>query len=202
MGRDKAWLPIGNKTMLQRVVRIVGHSVEPVVVVAAAGARLPDLPHEVHIEFDRRPERGPLEGLAVGLQLLLAIGHSGDASGRNESPVDAAYVTSCDVPLLVPGFVQRMAELLGNAEAAVPKIEGRLHPLAAVYRLSVLPEVERRLSANQLRMSDLVESLATRFVDADQLRDADPKLQSLLNLNEPADYSALFGQDASTDQAD
>ena len=167
----------------------------PLVVVAAAAARLPELPPEVHIEFDRRPKRGPLEGLAAGLAAIFATTRSGgDADGINGCSVDAAYVTSCDVPLIVPAFVRRMVELLGDAEAAVPKIDGRLHPLAAVYRLSILPEIERRLSANQFRMTDLVESLATRFVDADQLSDADPQFQSLRNINEPANMCAYLGQ--------
>ncbi len=203
MGRDKAWLPIGSEAMLQRIVRIIGSEAAPLVVVAAAAARLPELPPEVHIEFDRRPKRGPLEGLAAGLAAIFATTRSGgDADGINGCSVDAAYVTSCDVPLIVPAFVRRMVELLGDAEAAVPKIDGRLHPLAAVYRLSILPEIERRLSANQFRMTDLVESLATRFVDADQLSDADPQFQSLRNINEPAEYGALFGTAPPTDRAD
>ena len=45
---------------------------------------------------DRLPDRGPLEGIAAGLRAL----------GKR---VEAAYVTGCDVPLLVPGFVRRHA---------------------------------------------------------------------------------------------
>ena len=184
MGTDKAWLPFGGgangpETMLQRIVRILGEAVSPVVVVAAATARLPELPPDVRIAFDRQPDRGPLEGLAVGLSKLPA-------------DVVSAYVTSCDAPLLRPAFIRRMVELPGDEAVAVPNVDGRLHPLAAVYRLTVLPEVERRLAENQLRLTELVESLHPRIVHPEELRDIDPDLQSLRNINDPEEYRAAL----------
>jgi molybdopterin-guanine dinucleotide biosynthesis protein A len=44
--------------------------------------------------------------------------------------VDAAYITSCDVPLLVPAFVERMIELMGDHDIAVMEIDGFPHPLS------------------------------------------------------------------------
>jgi molybdopterin-guanine dinucleotide biosynthesis protein A len=186
MGTNKAWLPfgsgaIGPETMLQRVVRILDEAVSSVVVVAAATAELPDLPRDVRVAFDRRPDRGPLEGLAVGLSHLPA-------------DVVAAYVTSCDSPLLLPAFVRRMVELLGDAAVAVPKVDGRLHPLAAVYRVNVLPEVEGRLAENQLRLTALVKDLRPRIVQPEELRDIDPDLLSLRNINDPDEYRAALAQ--------
>ena len=60
---------------------------------------------------DRHPDRGPLEGLATGLAAL-------------EPAIEAAYVTGCDVPLLVPAFVTRVMDLLGDRDCAVPCIDG------------------------------------------------------------------------------
>src|ERR1700752_3729699 len=91
MGTSKALLPFGPETMLQRVVRLLGTVVSPIVVVAAADQELQPLPAEIVGPRDEREGLGPLEGLRAGLKAL---------------PVDieAAYVTSCDVPLLVPAF--------------------------------------------------------------------------------------------------
>ena len=44
MGTSKALLPFGPETMLQRVVRLLGEVVAPIVVVAASDQTLPDLP--------------------------------------------------------------------------------------------------------------------------------------------------------------
>ncbi len=52
MGTSKALLPFGPETMLQRVVRIVGDVVSPIVVVAAVDQILPDLPPAVIVTRD------------------------------------------------------------------------------------------------------------------------------------------------------
>ena len=44
MGTSKALLPFGGETMLQRIVRLLGTVASPLVVVAAAGQPLPNLP--------------------------------------------------------------------------------------------------------------------------------------------------------------
>jgi len=50
----------------------------------------------------------------------------------------------------------------------------------------------RLLAENRLRMSLLFEESATRFVQAEELADADPSFQSLRNLNAPSDYEAAL----------
>ena len=133
MGQPKATLPFGPELMLQRVARLLGDVVDCLVVVAAPGQDLPPLAPAIKIVHDRQADRGPLEGLAAGLRSL-------------EDVADAVYATSCDVPLLVPQFVQTMFTLLGDHQIAVPR-EGKFHhPLAAVYRTSVLSHVERLLA--------------------------------------------------------
>jgi molybdenum cofactor guanylyltransferase len=192
MGGDKARLRFGSETMLQRVVGILSEVVEPIVVVGAAAAELPSLPDNVLRAFDRQPQRGPMEGLAVGLKTLAEPRSLAGSAAPSSENIDAIYLTSCDVPLLLPDFIRRMMSLLGEAAAAVPQIDGRLHPLAAVYRTSVLAEVERRLAAVQLRMTDFVEALRPCLVGVDELRDVDPQLQSLRNINDPDSYAAAL----------
>jgi molybdopterin-guanine dinucleotide biosynthesis protein A len=177
MGRDKATLPFGPELMLQRVVRLLGQVVDfqMIVVVAAPGQTLPELPVGVTVAHDSRSERGPLEGLAAGFRSLY---------GR----VDVAYATSCDVPLLVPPFVEQMFELLGDHDIAVPHDGAHHHPLAAVYRLTVLAHVQKLLDADRLRPRFLFDELNTHEVSVDELRSVDPQLSTLENLNHPQDY--------------
>ena len=87
MGMPKAKLPFGPELMLPRVVRLLQDVVGPIVVVAAPGQELPELPAEVITTRDEREGRGPLQGLHAG---LIAI----------QNRVDAVFATSCDVPLL------------------------------------------------------------------------------------------------------
>jgi molybdopterin-guanine dinucleotide biosynthesis protein A len=181
MGVSKPLLPFGPERMLQRVVRLLGEVVRPIVVVSRAAQELPALPPDVLHAFDHREGRGPLEGLLAGL-LALPEG------------VDAAYVTGCDVPLLVPAFVSRMIELVGSADIAVPQTDGIHHPLSAVYRRSVVPYIERLLAAEHLRPTFLFDAVPTRLVMAAELTDVDPTLATLENLNQPADYFRALDQ--------
>jgi molybdopterin-guanine dinucleotide biosynthesis protein A len=179
MGRPKAWLPFAGEPILRRVVRIVGEAVEPLVVVAAPGQELPPLPAAVDVVRDEEEGRGPLQGLAAGLAALY---------GR----ADAAYLSSCDVPFLLPGFIRRLIQIVGEHSICVPIVGGYHHPLAAVYRLDVLGAVRGLLSAERLRPVFLFDSVSTRVVEADELMDIDPTFQSLRNLNSPADYEAAL----------
>lgn len=179
MGVPKATLPFGSETMLQRVVRLLATEVSPIVVVAAGGQALPPLPPDVTVARDEQEARGPLEGLRAGLKAL-------------PDTVEAAYVTSCDVPLLVPAFVRRMIELLHGYDVAVMDIDGFAHPLSAAYRRTTLPSIESLLTRDRLRPVFLFESVRTRRVVPEEMADVDPRLQTLRNLNTKDDYLAAL----------
>jgi molybdopterin-guanine dinucleotide biosynthesis protein A len=181
MGVPKATLPFGPETMLQRVVRLLGSVVSPIVAVAAREQVLPELPADVIITRDEREQRGPLEGLRAGLRAV-------------PDSVDIAYVTSCDVPLLVPAFVSRMIELLGDHDIAVMEIDGFAHPLSAVYRRSTLPHVEGLLARDKLRPVFLFDAVRTRRVRPEEMVSVDPQLYTLRNLNTPEDYQAALAE--------
>jgi molybdenum cofactor guanylyltransferase len=179
MGQPKAWLPFGQELMLQRVVRILATAVQPVVVVAAPDQAVPKLPPGVALVRDLKPGCGPLEGLSAGLSALATT-------------CDAAYLSSCDVPLLRPSFVSRMVELLGHHAVCVPRVDDFYHPLAAIYRMEVQDVVLKLLASNRLRPVFLFDEVSTRIVEAHELADVDEALQSLRNLNTPEDYQAAL----------
>lgn len=179
MGLAKATLPFGPEVMLQRVVRLLSSVVQPIVVVAAPGQELPTLPDDILITYDEHEARGPLEGLCAGLSALAPC-------------AEAAYVTSCDVPLLQPAFVQAMIDRLDDADIAVPVEENYAHPLAAVYRTSVLPLIRELLSADQLRPAFLFDRVKTNRIPIEELRPFDAELATLRNLNRPDDYLAAL----------
>ena len=179
MESDKATLPFGAETMLRRVVRQVGEIVTTRVVVAEPGQTLGELPSGVKVVYDRRPGRGPLEGLAAGLCAI-------------RTDADVVFASGCDAPFLVPAFVERMFDLLGEHDIAVPTDGEHHHPLAAVYRVSVLEHVERLLAADRLRTAFLFDKVSTLEVPVDQLRIVDPELSTLANINRPEDYRAAL----------
>lgn len=179
MGRPKALLPFGPEVMLQRVVRILGEVVSPIVVVAAQIQKLPPLPADVQIARDEHEALGPLAGLAAGLAAL-------------QGKVDAAYASSCDAPLLQPGFVRQIVAALGDHDLAIPCDGQYYHPLAAVYRTSVEKPIRDLIAAGRLRPFFLLEKIRARAIDVAELRRVDPELQSLRNTNTPEEYQAAL----------
>ena len=180
MGTSKALLPFGSETMLQRVVRLLGEVVTPIVVVAAGDQELPALPSDVIVTRDEREGRGPLEALRAGLKAL-------------PEHVDDAYVTSCDVPLLVPAFVRQILDLATGYDVAVMEIDGFTHPLSAVYRRSTLAHIEDLLAKDRLRPVFLFDAVKTRRVRPEEMT-ADPDLRTLRNLNTREDYERALAE--------
>ena len=187
MGAPKATLPFGDEMMLQRVVRLLGTVVSPIVIVAAREQSLSALPDDVIVTRDEREAKGPLEGIRAGLSAL-------------PPSIDAAYITSCDVPLLVPEFVDRMIALMGDHDIAVMEIDGFPHPLSAIYRRRVLPHAESLLAADRLRPVFLFDAVRTRRVKPEEMIAVDPELKTLRNLNTPDDYRAALA-DAGIDSS-
>ncbi|WP_217913758.1 molybdenum cofactor guanylyltransferase [Miltoncostaea marina] len=189
MGRPKADLPWDGVPLAARVAGVVAAATDVVVVVGAAGQRLPPLPPGVETARDARPGRGPLEGMVAGLEAL------GGRAGR-------VFVTGVDAPHLHPLLVARVLALLGPGhDAAVPVTGGgRPQPLAAAYRAGVADEARALLDAGRLRMGGLLDRLAVRWLDAatlladPALAAADPHLAGLEDVDTPAQYAAARGR--------
>jgi len=190
MRRPKLSLPFGGETMLARVVRIIGEVVSPIVVVAAPGQALPELPAGTLVTRDEIEGQGPLGGLAAGMAAL---------RGRAE----AVYASSCDVPLLKAEFVRAMLEALGTHELAIPRDGQYHHPLAAVYRTTLEFRVGRLIAEGRLRPLFLVQESDARLVDVSELRAVDSTLSSLRNTNTPEEYrDALLAAGLQSDGCD
>jgi molybdopterin-guanine dinucleotide biosynthesis protein A len=186
MGTPKAALEWHGSTLLRRMVGILARATGgPVVVVRAAGQSLPGLPAGTEVVDDPREGKGPVQGIAAGLAAL-----AGEA--------DAAFVSSTDMPFLHPAFVRRVLRALDaeQADVALPVARGYQQPLAAAYRTSLAEIAERLVKGDRLRPAFLFSECRVIRLDEALLRQdtvlavIDPELDSVLNVNEPADYAA------------
>lgn len=188
MGSPKAWLDFEGEPLLVRVVRRMAEVASPIVAVAAPGQEIPELPGGVLVVRDAVSGRGPLQGIAAGLDAL---------AGR----ADAVFVSSTDVPFLHPALVRRLHALRSDGfDIAVPRAGGHYHPLSAIYGFEARPEIAALLAADRLRPFFLFERMRTIFADeallleGDELRAADPGLLSLENVNTPEEYAAALAR--------
>jgi molybdenum cofactor guanylyltransferase len=185
MGAAKAGLEWHGSTLLRRVVGVVARVVDDsVTVVRAPGQGLPTLPAGVEVVDDPVVGRGPLQGIATGLTAV--VGHA-----------SVAVVCAVDLPLLHPAFLRRvMRELAADEtlDVALPVARGHAQPLAAAYRAGLAPRVTELVEEGGLRAGMLFERARVLRLDevallADPVLAAvDPRLDSLHNVNTPADY--------------
>ena len=196
MGVPKAALEWHGSTLLARncgVLRRAG--LDPVLVVRAPGQELPALPTYVEVVDDPREGLGPLQGMAVGLTALA-------------DRAEVAFVCSTDLPFLHAELVRRVLRPFthpvdGDAlDVVLPVARGYPQPLAAAYRTRLAPVVAALVAADRLRPAFIFEDASVLRLDDDArladaaLRAADPTLESLVNVNERADYDAARARPA------
>ena len=191
MGTPKAALEWHGSTLLRRTAEILARVADgPVVVVRAPGQALPALPPAVEVVDDPREGLGPVQGLAAGLAAV---------AGRAE----IAFVCSTDLPFLHPAFARRvMRAAAEGADVGLPVARGYPQPLAAAYRTGLAPVAERLVREQRLRPAFLFDECTVSRLDDAALRAdpilaaLDPDLDSVLNVNEPADYAAARARPA------
>lgn len=133
MGRDKALLPVGGVPMasIAKGALEVAGAAEVLSVggdVAALGA----------LGFRAVPDEHPGEGPLAGI--LTALGNA---------VTDVVVVLACDLPWAAPSAVATVLAALGDADAAVPVVDGRWEPLHAAYRRAVLPALRRAFEGGE-----------------------------------------------------
>jgi molybdenum cofactor guanylyltransferase len=191
MGSPKAGLEWHGSTLLWRTVAIIGRATDgPVVVVRAPGQELPALPPDTTVVDDPREGQGPVQGIAAGLAALT-------------DQADIAFVSSTDMPFLHPAFVRRIIRAVEDgADVGLPVARGYRQPLAASYRTALAPAADRLVRAGRLKPAFLFEECTVAVLDEAALRAdpvlaaLDPELDSVLNVNEPADYQSARARPA------
>ena len=105
---------------------------------------------------------------------------------------DRLFVLAVDLPAIAPALLRAIAErsLATDAAALVPRADGRLQPLAAVWRRSVLAAAERRIAAGQMSLQGLAEEVGAEVLEESAWRAFDPSGAAFTNLNTLEQYAA------------
>ncbi|HET8945852.1 MAG TPA: molybdenum cofactor guanylyltransferase [Candidatus Polarisedimenticolia bacterium] len=166
MGRDKASIDLGGRTLLTRAVEIIRRAGGTPVVVSPPR---PDL-DRLGVRLLDDEGTGPLQALRMGL---------GAASGP-------AFALACDLPLLPAEVVAFLVDGLSGAPAVVPRALGKLQVLAAAYGPSAVAAIDAALAAGETSVQGAVAALEPRIVEMDALA-AWGDERMFLNVNTPED---------------
>lgn len=193
----KELLAPGGKTLLARVVDSVAAEVEAVIVVAAPDMPVPELPGRPMVVRDSMPGAGPLAGLADGLRAAAAA-----AKACGGEPPALAVVVSCDVPLVRREVLRLLIDRARASGAAwtLPLVGGHRQVLVSVVQVGLLGRIDSWLAAGRRDLRGLFDDMATAdaaavaIVPEAEIAAVDPRLESFVDVDTPADYDRVRRQ--------
>jgi molybdopterin-guanine dinucleotide biosynthesis protein A len=168
MGTDKSQLPIERQTFAERIRETLMQVADSVMLVGGVGSNFPRV-------ADVYPQWGALGGL-----------HTALATCESEW----AIVVACDLPFVTSELFAHLANERMDHEAVVPvQPDGRPQPLAALYKIDPCRQrATEMIRAGRRRPLDLLETVKTRWVAFDELRNLDHAEKFFVNINTPEDY--------------
>jgi molybdopterin-guanine dinucleotide biosynthesis protein A len=172
-GLRKADLVIGGRTVLERLLE----SLSPLADERLALVQDDTWPTIQGLRFvvDPSPYAGPLAALAHGLRT---------ATG------DVCLLVASDMPFVSRKAFAFLLQLQAStgARAVVPFVDGFVESMhAVVERQALIEAIDRCQAKGEQRLFKVLESLDPRLVEAAELRNVDPELRSLFNINTPED---------------
>lgn len=188
-GSHKGDLIYQKETFLERIIRELQKEAEQIWI--SYGEKIRREYPGCRVVQDDYLECGPMGGLHAGLK-------------RCSSQI--VMTAACDMPFLDIAVYRHLYEQLMQAEAAasweaedgsqmrtaylgaVPVIDGRIHPLAAIYRKQAADCFEAQLQKGNYRLRDALQSMDILYVDMS----GRPELRRMLmNVNTIQDYEAI-----------
>lgn len=165
MGRDKAAIPLGDETQAERIVRLLTEAGIGTTVLGKEPVR------GASFLGDDETVRGPLEALR-----------------RFRPSEPSVFVLSCDLPLFDARLVTVLQDRLGDADAAIPFVDGFRQPLVGLYQSVVFDAIPDATCP-----MDWLDRLSVRYIDESELEAAGVHPDSTRGANTPEELTRLVG---------
>jgi molybdenum cofactor guanylyltransferase len=185
-GRNKAFLEVGGKTILERLTETLRLFFTEILLVT----RSPELyaQQPVRIVQDIYPARASLTGVHAGLAHAVA---------------DYAFVVPCDTPFLKPELIRMLLdEIEPEVDVIVPMVDGYFEPLCAIYSKRCLGPIEAQLDRGDYKISRIFDQVRLKAIPVEKLKAADARLDSFFNVNTPAALKASRDFEKQSDDPD
>lgn len=183
MGRDKAFLPVGGRPLIERTLETLERRFPEVLVVANEVGKYAHLGRRV--AADLRPGAGALGGIYTAIALAAR-------------PATHVFLCACDMPFLDERLIDLLVRQLDVGtppdvvvpeDPSAPDSSAGLHPLCAVYSRHVLPAIERKLAAGRLKVIGFYDDVVVRRVGPGAFAAAGVSPRALMNTNTPEELA-------------
>lgn len=171
-GINKALLQVGGRPIIEREAEVLCRVFQEVVLITNTPEdfRFLDLP----MFRDLFPGKGALGGLYTGLMSIKAR---------------QGVLVGCDMPFLNGRILSRLAELAtaGRQDVLIPRINGRLQPMHAVYSKGCVAHIVEHMHTSDLTILNFFHAVDVVEVQQADLSRFDLHCRFVMNINTPAD---------------
>lgn len=175
MGEDKGRIKLAGRPLVSYVLEALADLGDECLLVAHqpeayAGLGIP-------VIRDLQPGSGPLHGLRIAMQA---------AQGTH------LLTAACDMPFIERGLAEHLIHLAAarpEPAAVVPRFEGRLQPMLAVYPRGLLAGLEAALERGVTSLTTWLGSMDVDVLEGRELERFDPEGLSFFNVNRPEDLT-------------
>jgi molybdenum cofactor guanylyltransferase len=173
MGQNKALMKMGGVTVIERITNELDKIVDDLLIVTNSFHEYDFL--KIQMVEDEQKGKGPLAGIHAGLKASLS---------------EQNMIVACDMPFISTSMGRFLLAELRDYQVAIPKLDGRIHPLFGAYRKDALPIVSQCLVKNELRIQSLLHHLQVEMITEEMLlkEGIQVKESAVFNMNNQIDY--------------
>lgn len=179
-GRHKGNLLMGEETFTGRMVKELAEEAQEIWI--SYGETLHETYEGCRIVTDEYPGCGPISGLHAGLHACTG---------------EAVMTAACDMPFLKMEFFRYLERCLDEEEkkqgidfdGVVPVLNGRIHPLAAIYKKRAESIFKQQILEEDYRIRGALQKMQILYVDMDEEEELGKMLQ---NINTLSEYQMIY----------
>lgn len=170
-GINKSNIVIGDTTVISEIIGTISDIFSEIFIITNTPEEFKDFSN-IKIETDHIRLAGPLGGI-----------HSALKASSN----DSVFIFAGDMPFIDRDLIISQIRYfsLSQAEAVVPRIEGNIEPLHAIYRKTIFDRLNNHLKdRNNFSVRDFLQNIIVDYMD---LHSSEKVKRAFTNINTPPD---------------
>ncbi|MFQ5965755.1 MAG: molybdenum cofactor guanylyltransferase [Candidatus Scalinduaceae bacterium] len=171
MGRNKAFLKLEGKTLIERQIELLREIFDEIIISANTPSEYEYL--NIPVVEDIYPNKGSLGGIYTGLI---------------NSKSSYTFVLACDMPFIEIKFIKHLEGFTKGYDVVVPQSNKGLEPLYAFYSKNCIEPIKRELDGNNLRIISFFPHVNVKIVELDGSISLAKYKDTIKNLNTMEEY--------------
>lgn len=147
MGRDKAMVPVGNKTLITHAYDVAKKVFTSIIVVSSLHHTIDGV--NARVAADVLPIHGSLTGIVSALI---------------HADREYVFVLGCDLPFVTARSMRYVVDAAHGEDIVIPKTEGGFEPMHALYRRSCISPMLTAIERGNMKIRSLLAMLPVKIL--------------------------------------